>query len=145
MKFGVIFAVTAVAAVLSGCAGLSRMTEYGSRLADAKTTVDGHSFSLWVHPRENAILVQRGFGGAMGQSLASGATLGAVNMMEPKPYWTKAAQWLTDPLGCTVTDAYSLDNKITWEAPFTCPESIDLRAKVMQQRDSLREGAPLKP
>ncbi len=134
-----------VAQGVAGCASLSRMAEYGSELADAKTTVEGRSYSLFVHPLEDALLIQRGAGAAVAQSMAQGATLNAVNMMEPKPYWRQAAEWLTAPLGCALVDLYTLDNRMTWEAPYSCPDGVDLRAKVMEQREALRAGAPIRP
>ncbi len=124
---------------------MDRISSYGMTLADAKVHVNGHAFSVWVHPTDNDLLVQRGFGAAMGQSVVEGATLNAVNLMEPKPMWRAAAAQITDPLGCSVTDVYSLDNRITWEAPFTCPAGVDLRAIVKEQRQGLREGQPVQP
>lgn len=137
--------VAGSAAALAGCASLGRMESYGNRLADAKTQVDGHAFSLWVHPTEDTIMVQRGMGGALGQGAISGLTFGAVDTAPMKPIWRRAAEWLTAPLGCSVTDAYSIDNKVTWEAPYACPAGVDLRKKVAEQRTSLRAGEPIKP
>lgn len=138
-------AVILVALPLAGCgAGFTRLTTYGGELADARTSVDGRNYSLYVHPSDDTILIQRGFGAAMGQAMVEGLTLNAVNMTEPKPVWRRAAEWLTDPAGCVVDDVYPLEN-ISWEAPFTCPDDVDLRALVAAQRDTLREGVPLRP
>jgi len=145
MRLGGLLLAALVAQGLAGCASLSRMAEYGSELADAKTTVEGRAYSLYVHPSEDALLIQRGAGAAMAQSMVEGATLNSVNMMEPKPYWRQAAEWLTEPLGCALVDLYTLDNRMTWEAPFDCPEGVDLRAKVVEQREALRSGEPIRP
>lgn len=135
--------VGVVCLALCACAGLSRTASYGNRLADAKTSVNGRAYSLWMHPTDDSILVQRGFGAAMGQSVVTGLSLNSLNLTEPKFYWRRAAETLTAPAGCTVTDVYSLDNRITWEAPFSCPPGVDLRAIVFKQRDQLRRGEPL--
>jgi hypothetical protein len=130
---------------LGGCTTFSRLASYGSRMADAKVSVDGKAFSIWVHPADNDLLVQRALGAAMGQGFVSGLSLNSVNLMDPKPYWKRAAELITAPLGCTVTDIYTLDNRTSWEAPYACPPGVDLRAKVAEQRAALRAGAPIRP
>ena len=60
----------------------------------------------------------------MGQAMASGMTLNAVNFAEPMPYWKAAAQAVVGPLGCTVGDVYSLDNRSSWEAKYTCDRPL---------------------
>jgi len=138
-----ILAVIAGALLVSGCsAGFSRLGTYGYELADAKTVVDGRAYSLYVHPTDDTILVQRAAGAAMGQAIIEGSTFGAIDMTEPKPFWKRAAEWLANPLNCAVTDAYMLEG-ISWEAPFTCPAGVDIRAEVAANRETLRQGTPL--
>ena len=135
-----------VAMSLSGCvSGMGRMNEYGTRLADAKTHVGRDTYSMWVHPHEDAILIQKGFGAAMGQSALEGFSLGTANLQARKPIWTQASDWLVSPLGCTTKDTYSIDNKITWEALYACPPGVDLRGQVAAHRETLRQGTPLPP
>lgn len=141
MKFPL--AALSVSVLLSGCAGLGRIESYGSHLADAKVHVDGKGYSIWVHQHEDTLLVQRSAGAAMGQSFVQGLTLNLVNMMDPKPYWKRAAAQMTDPVGCQVTDVYPLDSHSTWEAPYACPAGVDLRALINAQREDLRHGAPI--
>ena len=130
----------------SGCvSGLGRMNEYGKHLADAKTKVGRDTFSMWVHPKEDSILIQKGFGASMGQSFMEGASLGTAHLQARKTIWEAAANWLVTPLGCKTTDAYSIDNRITWEATYTCPAGVDLRGEVASHRTSLRQGVPLTP
>jgi hypothetical protein len=143
MRKSTMIASVALALALGGCASFDRMASYGNRLADAKVLVDGRGFSIWVHPAENDLLIQRELGAAMGQGFVEGLTFNSVNLMEAKPIWLAAAQQITGPLGCTVTDAYTLDNRTTWEAPYTCPPGVDLRAIVMSERPQLRTGAPV--
>ena len=141
--------IALAAAALTGCAGMSRISTYNQTLADAKVTVGTRNYSLWIHPSDDSVLVQRGFGAAMGQSVGEGLTLGAVNFTEPKPIWRAAAMGLLGPLGCTVTDVYTLDNSITWEAPFTCPPGVVPRDLKAARREEWRRGVtvpdPLRP
>ncbi len=128
---------------LGGCASLDRMASYGNHFADAKVKVDGRGFNIWVHPVDNDLLIQRSLGAAMGQGFVEGLTFNSLNLMEAKPVWKAAAEQITGPLGCTVTDAYTLDNRTSWEAPFTCPAGVDLRAIVHAERPELRLGQPV--
>lgn len=136
-------AVCVGALALAGCgAGFARLGTYGNDRADAKTSVEGREYALHVHPEDNTLLIQRGFGAAMGQSLVQGATFGAVNMSEPMPVWRAAARWLLDPAGCEVVEIYQLE-QISYEAVYRCPEGVDLRQMVTEQRERLRSGLPL--
>lgn len=145
MRAGRIMVAVAAAAIVASCGGgFARLGTYGMKLADANIRVDGTTFALHVHPTEDTILVQRGFGAAMGNAFVEGATFGAVRPQEPKPVWQRAAEWLTGPAGCTVTDVYELEN-ISWEATYTCPSGVDLRAIVAANRSALRQGQPLPP
>lgn len=117
----VLATVLSAIVLLSGCAGLSRVNEYDGGEADARVKVGPRNYSLWLHPREEVIMVQRGFSAAMGQALGEGLLLNAVNLTEPMPIWKQAAETITKPLGCVVGDVYTLDNNITWEAAYSCP------------------------
>lgn len=129
--------------VVSGCgAGFARLGTYGNDRADAKTQVDGREYALHVHDEDDTILIQRGFGAAMGQSLVGGATFGVVNMQEPMPVWRAAARWLLEPAGCEVVEIYQLE-RISYEAVYRCPDGVDLRQMVTDQRERLRNGLPL--
>lgn len=145
MKIWTLAASVVVAAALSGCgAGFARLGTYGGERADALTEVDGRKYSLFVHPADDTVLIQRGLGAALGQAVAEGATFGAVSMQEPKPVWRRAADWLLNPVGCMTTDVYELE-RISWEAPFVCPQGVDIRKLVQDNRSTLREGQPLAP
>lgn len=138
------FLVAAMAALaLSGCgASMARLSSYGTDLADAKTRVDGREYALSVHPIEDTILIQRGFGALMGQSVVEGATFGVVNFQEPMPIWRSAAQWLVEPVGCRIVEIYELERS-SFEARYECPPGVDLRRLVADNRTSLRAGQPL--
>lgn len=136
-------AVAVLAMMVTGCgAGFSRLMSYGSDLADARTSVDGRNFSLFIHPADDTILITRGTAAALGQGVASGLTLNSIDLTEPKPVWMRAAQWLAEPAGCEVLDAYRIADA-SWEAPFRCPAGVDLRALAAAHRADLRDGQPL--
>jgi hypothetical protein len=140
-----VIAALAASMLVSACGtGFNRLTTYTQRQPDARTTVDGKGYNLFVHPIDDTILVQRGVGAALGQSFVEGATFGAVKMQEPMPLWRRAAEWLANPVGCTISEIYELE-RISWEAPFSCPAGVDLRKEVEQNHDTLRQGQPLPP
>lgn len=135
--------VIAAAVALSGCgAGFARLGTYGMDLADANTSVDGRRYSLYVHPRDKTVMAQRGMGAVIGQSAIEGFTLGAVSMQEPMPIWRSAMNWLLEPAGCTILSIYELE-RTSFEAEYQCPEGVDLRRLVMENRATLRDGQPL--
>ena len=140
MRFGNLVVVVAVASTVAACAGMGRIESYPHGFADAKVRVGSRAFSVWLHRKEPTVMVQRGFGAGMGQAFASGLTLNAVNLTEPMPYWKAAAQAVLTPIGCTVSDVYTLDNRSTWEARYTCPAGVDVDAYVEAHRDELRKG-----
>lgn len=144
MNTRTLFAALTMAAALSGCvAGMSRMMTYGNELADAKVRVGHRVFNIYVHPTDPTLLVQRGVAAAMGQGMAEGATFGATNLMSPMPIWRAAAQAVLDAAGtgCTVSEAYTLDNKTTWEARYACPDGKPLPGDlVREKRPVWREG-----
>lgn len=138
-----VLVIAALAVGLSGCgAGMARLGTYGMDLADANATVDGKAYALQVHPTDNTVVAQRGFGSLMGQSFVEGATLGAVSMQEPLPYWRRAITWLLEPAGCSIVSIYELERS-SYEAEYVCPPGVDLRALVAANRPALRRGAPL--
>lgn len=138
--------IVAIAALsVSACGtGFNRLTTYTQKAPDARTEVDGKGYNLFVHPVDDTILVQRGVGAAMGQSFVEGATFGIVSLQEPMPIWRRAAEWLVAPVGCTISEIYELE-RISWEAPFACPDDVDLRQQVRDHQSTLREGQPLPP
>lgn len=122
--------------ILASCAGMSRMGSYGYELADAKVRVGHREYSLYFHPTDATILIQRGFGAAMGQALGEGLTLNAVNMAEPMPIWRAAADAVLGEVGCRTVDVYTLDNNITWEATYTCDPAGTVDATVIASNRS---------
>lgn len=134
--------VILLASLVVGCASMSRTASFGAtRLADAKVEFEGHKFNVWVHPKDNSLLVTVTLGGSIATGLVSGLT--GNNIQLPKPYWRGAAEKITGPLGCTISDLWSVDNATSWEVAYMCPPGTDLRAVVMGQRARLRRGEGL--
>ena len=142
-------ALTIVALLmLASCAGMSRMGSYGYELADAKVRVGHREYSLYFHPTDATILIQRGFGAAMGQATVEGLTLNAVNMTEPAPIWRAAADAVLSEVGCRTVDVYTLDNSITWEATYACDAGGTVSANLIASnrprwRTGLQVESPL--
>jgi hypothetical protein len=137
--------IALVCVALSGCgAGMARLGTYGTRMADAKTEVDGREYSIWLHPTENTVAAQRGFGALVAQRAVEGITLGSASFQEPLPIWRSALEWLLLPAGCSIVSIYELERS-SYEAAYQCPAGVDLRALVREHRDTLRDGQPLPP
>ncbi len=136
------------AMVLAGCTtAMSRLGTYPQTLSgDAKVVVEGKTFKIWFHRKDHTLAIQRSFGASVGQSFVSGLTFNAINEMEAKPYWKAAAKAVLDQIGCQVTDVYSLDNRTSWEATYTCPADTDVIGQVLIHQSQWRAGiiaAPL--
>lgn len=118
------------ALALSGCAGTGRLMSYGTDMADALVRMGPAAFSVYVHPADDTLMLQR----RMSQtSNSDGPELIAI-----------AAQTFLDPVRCTAGSAAALAPG-TWEVPFTCPTGVDIRALAQQQRTALRAGTPIHP
>ncbi len=134
-------AVIAVLALgVAGCAGMGRMMSYGSDWADAKVTVGTREFAIWVHDADRTLLINRNNGAAMGQGMMEGLTFGGVNGNLPAPIWRAAANGVLSTMGCRAVDVYTLDNSVSWEATYECPDGVDPRQLVADRRDAWRQG-----
>jgi len=118
------------ALALSGCAGTGRLMSYGTDMADALVRMGPAAFSVYVHPADDTLMLQR----RMSQTSNS----------DGPALITIAAQTFLDPVGCTAGSATPLAPG-TWEVPFTCPAAVDIRALAQQQRAALRAGTPIHP
>jgi hypothetical protein len=99
--------------------------------ADAHIEVEGRRFSIYVHSKDNALLLQPKIS-EMGSS-----SWGIQN-------YRAAAEQFVKPVGCGISavEAISVMGG-SWEATYVCPESINLRALVKAQRSQLVKGVPL--
>jgi hypothetical protein len=127
--------LTALCLALSGCADVTRSLSYTEYHPSTVVLDDGRNFLMQPHPRENTILMRRPLGIGMGQALVKGATFHIANPGDGYDPWRKAAELFVQPLGCQVTDVYKLPGEGgAWEARYTCPAGVDLRAEVAKRR-----------
>jgi hypothetical protein len=116
----------AASSLLTGCAGLGRVVEYGPTVRTEYTMVHidgGRVFKVTPHPRDQTILVQVTVGRAAAAGFASGLTLGFAKIEDNAgtdgQYRAAADKWATSR-GCTVLSLYRLDN-VDREAKVDCP------------------------
>lgn len=138
-------ALALAALTLTACASMNRALSFGNRFADARYTVAGKTFSVWVHPSEDVIMLQSTWGDAAASGFVEGATLGLAETDPAYHTWMAGARYLAQPAGCEVRDLRPVDQDIHWEFDYSCPEGVDLRALIMAQRDQLRHGAQITP
>lgn len=138
-----LIAIALALLTLCACASTGRAMTYGNRFADARYTAAGKSFSVWVHPAENVVMLQSTWGDAAGVGVVEGLTFGIADTSPAYQTWMAGAHHLIDPVGCEVRNLRPLDQDIMWEFDYVCPEGVDLRALIMTQRTQLRDGARL--
>ena len=119
-----------VAAALAGCAGTGRMLSYGTELSDAVVRMGPAAFSVYIHPKEDTLLIQRRLSQTSGHDGPQLITI--------------AAQTFLDPIRCQAGSTRSLGPG-SWETTFTCPASVDIRALAAAQRANLQAGTPIHP
>ena len=112
---------------LGGCAS-SRMLSYGMELGDAVVRLGPAAFSVYIHPQDDTLMIQRG-------------TAQANTVDSPQLIQIVGTTFL-EPTGCSMSTP-SLIGPGTWEAAYVCPPSIDLRQLAADQRATLRAGQPI--
>ena len=137
-----LIAAVGVALVLGACANLGRISQYHG-LGDANLRVDGQGYKMWLHPSDNTLLLQKGVGKMLTGGAAQGATFGTGGPSVAETPWFNAANALLRPLGCEAGQMTDLGQHLTWEATYTCPPGVDIRAEVNAHRETLRKGVPL--
>jgi hypothetical protein len=140
---GRFLAVAVAVVLLAGCAGFNRILSYGNGWADGMYNAQGKRFEVWMHPKDNTILLNGSIGNAFGKGLASGATFGLAGRDPNYSTWMAGAKALLDPVGCKVLDLRPLQVQTSWEFDFDCPPGVDLRRLMREQREALRDGKPL--
>lgn len=139
--------VAATAALLvGGCASTSRLLSYGTNNAQAQITVGDRKMNVWSHPSEPSLLIVQTVGDAAAGGAIEGATLGFAEARRPDVRAVDAAvSAFLAPVGCTAQPATQLGSgAIQFEARFSCPGDIDLRAMMFAQKDALMRGSPLR-
>lgn len=124
-------AVFIASLAVSGCAGMTYMSEnYPVRFDGAVATPQG-SFSVTLHNTKAAFLTQVGAGEALGMALFSGLTLGAVERGVGGKFHEDAAIALLARIparNCKVTRSGQIET-ITWEHEYACADGKPLTAQ----------------
>ena len=144
-----VVAIASLALVLGGCASISRVASYsdGQMTFDGRLVVDGRVMSLSIHPRENTLLTQRSIGDSAADGAAQSFTFGIARGWRPDPRKVDAALSLfLQPVGCTASASYEVGaTDSNYESRYSCPDGVDLRRLMAEQRASLRRGEALEP
>lgn len=130
----IVFAV-ALVCVASPTLGAS-LFSYPMNFGQATIHDQGRTFTLWVHPKENRILLE----------VPPGEAVFKKPTKWPIEYWRHAAEIFVAPVGCGIQDVdVNWREGAAWEATFVCPPGVDLRALVKAQSPALKKGVPLQP
>jgi len=123
-----------VALAIPATSHAGSLLSYGWRTAGAEETVDGKHFSIYIHPKDNTILLQP----------KMGALFHDIPAQWPLVVWRQAAEAFVSPIGCGISDVKAMTRTgATWEATYVCPDGVDLRALAESQRSDLKKGAIL--
>lgn len=133
----------------AGCASTQRLASYGAvqMVGDATVkTEDGHTLIITVHRRDNTLLTTPTAGDSFVGGMLSQATFGASRGFRPDPRVVdRTLAAFVAPTGCTVAPSHQIGGQgITFEAHFVCPDGVDLRALMLEQREALKRGEPIR-
>jgi len=143
-------AMILVALSLAGCASMQRAASYasdGQMTFDGKIQVDGRWMDMSIHPRDDTLFVQRGIGDSASAGALQGLTFGIARGWKPDPRKIdEALRSFLQPVGCTASPSYEVGSTDSnYEARYSCPAGVDLRAIMAAQRAALQRGEPLRP
>jgi hypothetical protein len=126
-------AAAVLAASVASNASAASLLSYGWGLSDATVTVGSHTFRIYVHPRDDTLLIQ-----------AAMKDMGANPSKWLLREWRTAAETLVTPVGCGISEVRAMARMgASWEATYVCPPGVDLRALIKAQRHDLQQGAQL--
>jgi len=128
MRIRIILAAV-LCATLAAC-GTGRLLSYGGELADAKVRLGDAEFQVYVHPKDETLLVQRSLG-----QISGGQDLSF-------EFQAAAARFLAS-VECRAGNATSISAG-SFEVPYECDAGVELPQLVAQQRAALRAGQPLR-
>lgn len=140
-------AIVILALGLTACASTARLSGYrGSGIvSDATVIVQGKPMTITVHPREDYLLGQVTIGSAAASGFVEGLTFGLAkgHRLDPRDVDAALAAFVA-PAGCTMDPVRQVGNEqVSFEGRYRCPEGVDLRALILEQRAALRDGHPL--
>lgn len=129
-------ALTLTVALLGGSAQAAGMMSYGMATADAELVYEGRAFSIYVHPKQDLLMLQPKLSETFKPPIPPEWPIG---------FWRGAAEQFVKPAGCGIPEVHVLSkNGATWEASYLCPAGLDLRALILAQRSALKRGSELK-
>lgn len=135
----------AACVALAGCGTTSRLLSYGNNNAQAQIEVGGRRMNVWSHPSEPSLLIVQTVGDAAAAGAVRGATFGLSEGRQPdvRDVDAAVARFLA-PVGCRAQPATQLgSHAIQFEATFTCPQGVNLRALMFAQKERLMRGGEL--
>lgn len=112
-----------LAALVAGCASMTRLNSYGARMSDARVHVGRAGFAIWVHPVDDTIVVQERLGGALAGAIGEGLTFNAIDTSPADVVSRHAAAAYLGHFGCRVVDSWRLED-ISYEVRFACPDGV---------------------
>lgn len=144
----VLVGLLAAAMGLGGCASMQRLTSYsdGNLTADAQVWVQGRPMNVSMHPRDQTMLAQMTVADSATAGMIRGATFGLAGGFKPDPREVdRALTRFVGPTGCAVTPVQEIGHdSISFEAAYSCPAGVDLRAIVKAQHAALMRREPIR-
>ncbi len=118
----------------------------GARPADVREVVVGDKvFSLWFHPRDNAVLVARRSLPSLGAGVATWGELAGVSVNDgPQSQWRAAAEFVLAPLGCQISDVFLLSTEY-WEARYRCADGRHIDGAELESRRGVWQARMVAP
>lgn len=116
---------------LAGCTtGMARTSGYGWHTADARVHYGGRVFSVYVHPRDDTLMVQPSLADTMSRDALS----------------TRIAELVLEEFlqgtSCKVSEPKQITSG-TFEASYVCAAGFDLRRAMAAERPELTQGGRL--
>jgi hypothetical protein len=132
----VLVSLAVAGAAFSAAAEPATMSSFGiwRFSADGYVQADDRRFSIYVHPKENLLMIQ--------PKIADTVRMNPSQW--PVQVWRDAAEAFVEPLGCDISDVeVMMRSGATWQAAYVCPSDVDLRKLVREQKADLKQGVPL--
>lgn len=111
----------AVAALLSGCASFSYITESYGNVTLVEVTTRYDTFRVFDKPTEGKLMITSSIGSALTTGFTGGLLLNPTATQTPKPIFQEGAEQFLAQTGrsCRIVDGYLLVNP-QWEFKYEC-------------------------
>lgn len=132
MRLAASLFVVAFAIAAPASAKRHSLLSYGTGFRDAMVIYDGEKFSIYVHPKDQALLIE--------------PAMSMLGRKFPLQTYRAVAEQFVAPLNCGIpsVDAITVTGA-AWEASYECPAGVNLREIVKAQRASLKRGEAIQP